>query len=179
MPNEEIRICYHTQEHRTPKLNKPVKCTRDDAWLGDGYYFWDDLDDARKWGITSKKRTGQYEVYKSRVNCENILDTVFNEEHYRFWLKQIEKTAEKLIKKTKMKPTLKEINDYFKERASWDDLDGIMFQDLPGNLDFLLVKPIEYGRKKRAFVYKKRIQIAIYKLHAVLNFDLFEVDDCM
>ncbi len=169
---------FHTQEHREEKLNAPIICLRDDAWLGEAYYFWYEEFDAHRWGKTSKKRTGKYEVYTSRIFCENVLDTVFNEEHYLFWLKQIEKVATRIIKNTGEKPTLKEINDYFKERATWEEVDGIMFQDLPSNHRFLKVKPIEYRSKKRAFIYRKRIQIAVYDLKIVNNFVLLSVEKC-
>jgi len=174
-----IRNLYHTQEHRNTELLQPKKCYRDDAWLGEAYYYWYDEDDAHRWGSYSKRNTGKYEIYTSRVDCENVLDTVFNEEHYLFWLKQIEKVAKKIIKKTNQKPSLKEINDFFKEKGQWNDVDGIMFQDLPNNFDFLLVKPIKYRRKVgRPFVYRKRIQLAVYNLDKIINFTLYKVDDC-
>ncbi len=125
-------------------LTMPVKCVRDDAWLGDGYYFWDDIEDAEAWGDNSKRRTGKYQVYKADINCENVLDTVFNEDHYRFWNKQIEKAAEKIAKVTGYKPTIKEVNAYFKKNNNWSSVDGIMFQDLPKNQNFLMVVSFYY-----------------------------------
>lgn len=173
-----IRELYHTQEHRQNELTAPMKCCRDDAWLGEAYYFWADKFDADRWGSMNKRRTGYYEVYLSKIQCDKVLDTVFNENHYYFWLKQIEKVALKFIKKTGEKPTLKEINDYFKEKGQWDEVDGIMFQDLSNNFDFLLVKPIEYPGKRRPFVYKKRIQVAVYNLDIILSFALHKTEKC-
>lgn len=173
-----IRNMFHTQERRMKELISPIKCFRNDAWLGEAYYFWYDEFDAHRWGNTSKRQTGYYEVYEAKIDCEDVLDTVFNEEHYLFWLKQIEKAATKIIKSTGEKPTLKEINDYFKERAVWSDLKGIMFQDLPNNFNFLLVKPIEYRTRKRPFVYKKRIQLAIYDLEIMKEFVLLTSESC-
>jgi len=49
---------------------------RKDAWLGEAYYFWDDLEDAHKWGTKSKKDTGYYEIYKAKINCEDVLDII-------------------------------------------------------------------------------------------------------
>lgn len=164
---------FHTQEWRRVELKAPIKCVRDDAWLGEGYYFWYELFDAEQWGHTSKKITGYFEIYNATINCENILDTVFNEEHYSFWLKQLEKVAKIFIKKTNIKPTLKELNDYFKERGTWADVDGIQFQDLPTNVNHLLVKPIEYRKDKRViFAYRKRIQLAVYNSKIIANFAL-------
>ncbi len=173
------RNMFHTQENRDQELIEPIICLREDAWLGEAYYFWYDEFDAHRWGKTSKKKTGRYEIYSADIECDNVLDTVFNEEHYLFWLKQIEKVATKIVKQTGEKPTLKEINDYFKDRATWDEVDGIMFQDLPSNFNFLLVKPIEYrNNKKMAFIYRKRIQLAVYNLEIVNNFVLFTIEDC-
>jgi hypothetical protein len=172
---------YHTQETRDTELIEPKMCIRSDAWLGDAYYFWYDIDDANNWGHTSKKRTGYYDVYVAEIDCENILDTVFNEDHYLFWLKQIERVAKKIVKSTGYKPTLKELNDYFKENAQWDDVDGIMFQDLPFNKS-LMVQPITYhkkhGKKRQSFVYRKRIQLAVYNLSIIISFALLCSERC-
>jgi len=169
---------FHTQECRENELVEPCECTRDDAWLGNGYYYWYDIDDAERWGRNSKRKTGSFEIYESQIDCSNVLDTVFNEEHYLFWLKQIEKAAKQIVKKTGQKPTLKELNDYFKERAVWDEVHGILFQDLHSNFNFSMIKPIEYRGKKRPFVYKKRIQLAVYSLEIILTFALILRDTC-
>lgn len=155
---------YHTQESRKNTLKKPIPCVRDDAWLGNGTYFWYDLEDAEYWGNTSKKATGCYEIYISDIQNENVLDSVFNEDHYFFWLKQVEKIAKVIIKKTQIKPTIKELNDYFKERGTWDEVDGILFQNLPTNPNRLLIRPIKYNIKRVIIAYRKRIQLAVYNL---------------
>jgi|AntRauTorckE6833_2_1112554.scaffolds.fasta_scaffold06443_3 hypothetical protein len=164
------RKMFHTQEKRRINLDNPIECIRADAWLGDGFYFWDDEQDAINWGHNSKRRTEYFQIYVGNIDCENVLDTVFNEEHYRFWLKQVEKAAKHFLRKTGIKPSIKDINDYFQERAIWNEVDGIMFQDLPKNEDFLLV---------RALYYKKRIQLVVYNLGIVSNFDLLKEDKCL
>lgn len=161
------REVFHTQEKRSQNLNRPVKCTRSNAWLGDGYYFWDDEQDAVKWGHDSKRQTGKFQIYKAIANCENVLNTVFNESHYRFWLRQIEKTAKVITKKTGIKPTIKDLNDYFKERGTWEEVDGIMFQDIPE-------KELHVER----FFYRKRIQLAIYNLDILKDFALYDEGKC-
>lgn len=173
-----IRKMYHTQEKRDTTLTSPCICVRDDAWLGEGHYYWYNEEDACIWGKNSKKRTGFYEVFISEINCEDVLDTVFNEEHYLFWLKQIEKVALKIVKATGEKPSLKELNDYFKERGTWTEVSGIMFQDLPNYFNLSMVKPIQYGEKKRTFNYKKRIQLVVYNLKIVLTFAPIYSDSC-
>lgn len=48
------REMFHTQEKRVERLTQPIRCTRPDAWLGYGYYFWGDLYDAIIWGRQSR-----------------------------------------------------------------------------------------------------------------------------
>ena len=99
--------------------------------------------------ITIDYFTRRLACYKQEFYMTIFYNNEFNEEHYFFWLKQLEKVAKSFILKTKIKPTLKELNDYFKERGTWGDVDGIQFQDLPTNVNHLLVKPIEYRKGKR------------------------------
>lgn len=160
---------YHTQEFRGTILSNPIKCIRNDAWLGDGYYFWYYEDDAMMWGNKSKKRTKKYDIYKARIVSEDVLNTVFNEDHYIFWVKQIELVSKKIIKQTQLKPTLKEINDYFKDKGIWSEIDGILFQDISKDPVKYLVKEMQY---------KKRIQFALYNKNKMTNFAHHFTGDC-
>lgn len=161
---------YHTQEKWDNRLKGPLECTKDNTWLGLAWYFWYDENDAHFWGITSKKRTGYYEVYSADIDCENILDTVFNEEHYLFWVKQIEKAQKVFAKKTGKMVTLKQLNDYFLERKAWGNATGIMYQNIPEKGQNEIVKD---------FHYKKRIQIAVYDLAIMSNFAYYAEGKCV
>lgn len=154
---------YHTQENRREELTEPLFCNKDNAWLGNAYYFWENEDDANFWGIKFKNKTGKYDIYKVEIYSDDILDTVFNREHYYFWIKQVEKAAKNFIKRTGSKPSLKEINDFFKERNIWTRIDGILFQDISEN-------PIHFMVKE--FQYKKRIQLALYDKEKINTFAL-------
>jgi hypothetical protein len=157
-----IRKMFHTQGHRRlPYLTKPLMCKRDDAWLGIGYYFWYEEQDAIYWGQVGKRSFGRYVVYSANVNCENVLDTVFNEEHYLFWYKIIDKIADDILLKTGRKPSIKQVNYFLKEKNVWKDITGIMFQDLPNNQ--LLNKVI-------TLLYRKRIQVVVFDINIVSNF---------
>ena len=160
---------YHTQEKWSDQLDSPVLTTNQDAWLGEGYYFWYYENDAVWWGRTSKKRTGYYEIYKANINCDNVLDTVFNESHYSFWIQNIEKAIEKYMKTRKDSLTLKYINEFFKEKGVFDGVDGVLFQDISNNPENWIVKK---------FQYKKRIQIAVYNLRIISNFALHFEAEC-
>lgn len=163
------RKMYHTQERWAERLTEPIICKRDNAWLGVGYYFWDEEVDAIHWGHNSKRRTGYFEIYTADIVVDDVLDTVFNEEHYNFWRKQIEKVATTITKKTGKKPTLKELNTYIAERANWAaNIAGIMFQDLPKSSDLLVAD----------LYYRKRIQVAVYNKSIVKNFTFYDSMEC-
>lgn len=151
---------YHTQEKRKEKLASGALTINPDAWLGDGIYFWYYEDDATWWGITAKRNCGYYEVYKADIECDNVLDTVFNEEHYNFWISKIEEAIKKFVK-GKKNLSLKYLNDFFKEKGAFTGVDGVMFQDISDNPDSWIIKK---------FQYKKRIQLVAYNPLIISNF---------
>lgn len=157
-----IRKSFHTQENRgSEKLTSPIKCCRDDAWFGETHYFWENVDDADYWGKVSKRATGLYDVYCSNIDCSDFLDTVFNEEHYRVWLNSIEKLALKFKIELGKELSLKELNDYFKDKGLYKEVEGVVFQDISGNEKHFLI---------RSFQYKKRIQLAIFNEKVIKDF---------
>ena len=160
---------FHTQEARPKKIAAPIECLKDNAWLGNGFYFWYSLEDAMYWGRVSKKRTGEYEIYSGSIDFEDVLDTVFNEDDYLLWIDIIEKAAVKFVKKTNRKPNLKELNDYLKDRGAFEGIDGIMFQDISKNPEHYLVEE---------FQYKKRIQLVAYNLRIISNFEPDSIYPC-
>lgn len=158
---------YHTQEKRQNRLVQPIRCTRSDAWLGYGYYFWSDLNDAVIWGLQSKKNTGEYEIYKGIVESDNILDTVFSEKGYQFFLDAMDKVIKDCQKKSGRKIGTSDVCKYLMEKAKWYDfLDGVMFADCP-NTDI------------ERFNYRKRIQLALYKLDCLVSFDFLKEGLCL
>ncbi|MCD4745937.1 MAG: hypothetical protein K8R58_06530 [Bacteroidales bacterium] len=161
---------YHTQENRFEELNEPIICKKNNAWLGEAFYFWEEESDADFWGNTHKKKTGKYEIYSSEISIDNILDTVFDRKQYLWWIKQVEKAAKTFMKKTNSKPTLKEINDYFVDKNIWTKIDGILFQDISQN-------PVHFMVKE--FQYKKRIQLALYNKEKIINFALHSTGECV
>lgn len=161
---------FHTQEKWEKQLLEPIKCLKDNAWLGVAWYFWYDEEDAVFWGITAKRRTKYYEIYSALLDCENVLDTVFNEEHYLFWVKQIEKAQKVFAKNVGIVPNLKQLNDYFFERNIWNKFSGIMYQNVPQNGSNEIIKD---------FHYKKRIQLAVYDLRIMRNFAHVSEGQCV
>ena len=170
--NLMVRKMYHTQESRGTLLNNPIICNRPDAWLGTGYYFWYDISDAHIWGNKAKKNTGSYDIYEGVIDSENILDTVFDENVYIWWIGLLEQADKEIRKKhsSNKKPTLKQINDYFKKSPGWEDVHGVLFQDLPDSYDYSVIEPIPTKQGGRVFAYKKRIQLALYKKSCLKEF---------
>ena len=108
-----------------------------------------------------KRNTGEYEVYKALIDCENVLDTVFNEEHYLFWIDKVEKAIAKLLEYDRRKLSLHELNRLFKKDGVFTGIDGIMFQDISNNSEYWI---------SDKFQYKKRIQLAVYNRGIIKNF---------
>jgi hypothetical protein len=156
-----IRKMFHTQGFKLPYLNRPIICKRRNAWLGTGYYFWYEDNDAIIWGKEAKRDFGSFVVYVADIDCENILDTVFVEKHYLFWCKVIDKVADDILKKTGRKASIKEVNDILKKNNVWKDVTGIMYQDIPNNPD---------RNKVMTLLYRKRIQLVAFDLNIVSNF---------
>lgn len=178
--NKEYLVGYHTQEFRIEgELDAPISCDFENAWLGSGYYFWTDLEFAKYWGEDFKMRnTGYYDVYSAEIDVEKCLNTVFNEKHYFFFLRCIEKAINYFQQKEEG-VNLKEVHEFL-EYNFWRKLGvtGILYDDLPSNPRN---KPnrkysvIEYRENKKTnfLYYKKRIQIVIFDLDEVHNFFLF------
>lgn len=160
---------YHTQEKRRFRINAPIPCVKDNAWLGSAQYFWYDKDDAVHWGITSKKATGYYEIYEANIDCSNVLDTVFNEEDYIIWIKAIKK-AQKRFSKAGKTPTIKLLNEFFYDNNIWSRFSAIMFQDISNNTDNLITA---------GFQYKKRIQLAVFDNATIKDFTFESEGKCV
>ena len=114
-------------------------------------------------------KANKYEIYESSFDEENILDTVFNEEHYNKWVKLLENAADLIWKRIKQKPTKEQINKFLKEKNIFHDVTGIKFQDIQANNNYL---------KILNFHYKKKLQLVIYDLRIMLTFNFLEEGDC-
>lgn len=164
---------YHTQEKWPQRLTDPIICVRRDAWLGEGFYFWDLQQDARIWGRTSKTTTGAFEIYSADLDCTDVLDTVFNEEQYSWWMNEIERVAGVLQHKSSgaSKPTKWQVYRYIHGKRIWDaaKVAGILFEDLTDN-----------PQRSRIvdFHYKKRIQLAAFTLRIVSGFTFLLEHKC-
>lgn len=163
------KTLLHTQEKRATNLSAPVECIHEDAWLGRGWYFWFDVDDAHNWGRQFKRATGYYQIYSARVATDKVFDTVFNEKQYLFWLETIELVLNQLAKNP-TKVTLQDLNEFLADDHFYDDVDIVMFQDISPKQKNVIGGGV--------FHYKKRIQIAVFKLSVVSDFKLYLENRC-
>jgi len=162
---------YHTQECRPAVLNQPLKCVNKKAWLGFGYYFWLEMEYAHYWGQDSKihEKSESYDIYQADLNIENCINTVFDEEGYVFFIEKIEDAIQR-YKNRKIPITLNNVNRYLEEKV-WPKLgiSGIIYDD----------KPTNPRNKNRIYseipdlYYKKRIQVVIFDLEKICNFELY------
>lgn len=67
------------------EANAPFKCTRSDAWLSPGYYFWEkDLERAHQWGrfaYIKGERAEGYVILRAELTLPKLLDLVGDREH--------------------------------------------------------------------------------------------------
>lgn len=93
---------YHTLEDRNNaeeiQLRGPKKCLRSNAWLGEGYYFWDSLVKwAHDWGWKGYK--GKYMIFRGEIvidqNTFDLYGNVVQQE--AFWALYEELKGRKVI----------------------------------------------------------------------------------
>ena len=162
---------YHSQECRSVELEQPLKCVNKKAWLGCGYYFWLEEEYAHYWGQDSKvhEKSESYDVYRADLDIKSCINTVFDEEGYLFFVDKIEEAI--LHFKNKVKSfTIDEINRLLAEKV-WPKhgIEGVIYDD----------KPTNPRNKNRIYseipdlYYKKRIQVVIFDLKNICNFELY------
>lgn len=165
-------VGYHTQEYRPADqaLEEPICCTDHTAWLGVGYYFWIDLTFAKYWGIDCKiGHSGAYDVYNAFIESDNLLNAVFDEEGYNFFVEKIEATIEHLKSVNAKHVTIGRVHRYLADNI-WKELGvtGIIYDDLPKNV----VDKNRVYSEIHPLYYKKRIQIIAFKLNIIHSFDV-------
>lgn len=164
---------FHTQEARSEKLTAPILCTRSNAWLGVGYYFWTDEEFAHNWGKDSKTRTKFYDIYKVLIDEDKVLNATFNEESYFLFLRSIEKARKHLAKSISEDISLINVHRFLSDKI-WGKLGikGIIFDDIPKNV---VVKGRIYSDIEPLY-YKKRIQIVLFDTKNIITFAQYSMD---
>lgn len=98
-----MKDLYHANELRPCMPLSFAKCV-EDAWLGEGYYFWESfIENARLWGESHYIKKGKaFQILKSQYDScsENCLDLVDNVEQIREFdsaCKEVEATASEKV----------------------------------------------------------------------------------
>lgn len=171
---KQFLVGYHTQECRVNgPLESPILCNDKKAWLGAAYYFWTEEEYAKLWGIDFKMSTGFYDVYRCLINIENFINTVFDEEGYFLFKEKIEETIAYFESKNQ-KVSLFEVNKFLNQNV-WPGLnvDGVIYDDKPWN-----TKNGRVHSKIPDLYYKKRIQVAVFSLRNIRNFEIYLEEQC-
>lgn len=173
--NKDIHyvVGYHTQEHRPMEqaLEGPIKCHDPKAWLGVGYYFWTDIVFAKYWGVDFKLgKHNAYDVYSAHIEEERLINAVFDQKGYDFFVTKIDSAIEHLKKQNINDVKIGKVHRYLAENI-WSKMNitGIIYDDLPRNKE----------EKERVFseihplYYKKRIQIVTFGIDIIKKFDVY------
>ncbi|MGO3805988.1 MAG: hypothetical protein ACTJHT_06765 [Sphingobacterium sp.] len=96
----------------------PYKCLRSDAWLGHGYYFWEDsLRPAKYWG--KRMHDNKYIIGKGRceINEENCFYLVGSVKHNEFFVEALNQISE--IGELSSNVTVPHVIDYLKKTGQF------------------------------------------------------------
>ncbi len=166
-----IKKIYQTVEDRSNadflESYGPIKCVRKDAWLGEGYYFWEEfVENAHLWGRIIHKN--KYIVCIGNCNDEHIYDlTVSNIDNLKEFkqyydiVRNIDPKKEYTVSQIleHMRSHVKTF-DYFAVRA--DGVDSFTFNPL------LKENRVKFHQAKKAYLnLTPQIQICIYNKEKV------------
>ena len=79
------RHLYQSVEDRGRVEYTPIFCEAKDAWLGQGYYFWDsEINDAHWWG--QEHYNGFYVICQSKYDYDSLeyFDLLGNTDHRKY-----------------------------------------------------------------------------------------------
>lgn len=119
-----IRKAYQTLEDRDNpdevEKDGPFLCNRKDAWLGEGYYFWDSfIENAHWWGQEGARYQNGYIICESSFELnEKCLDLYDNPEHIKMFNLAIQSMKEQGLFKEN-KTTLGTIIEFLKQSPNF------------------------------------------------------------
>lgn len=177
-----VKTIYQTLEDRDNpdyiELHAPFKCNRKNAWLGNGYYFWDTfIEIAHWWGEFSYNNSYVICEASCDFNEENCLDLVGNTEHMLEFHNAIN-----LLKKQKLiknKTTVARILSFMKSKIPEFNYDAIRVYGINSignkeeNKKYLYRLPF-ITNQAQFLDYKPPIQICVFNKKRV-NFRNFKI----
>lgn len=161
---------YQTIEDRNNlshvKRHAPFKCTRKNAWLGHGYYFWDtNINWAHEWGENSyKKEDRNYMIIQSHFNLDENCFDIFGSVKCQQECKDV---IDELKRNSKTKHlsnfTVSNVIQYMKDLKIFD-YSAIRAGDMRSKIK------ISFNKNKREHTYiNQRVQICIIDKDKVLE----------
>jgi hypothetical protein len=161
---------YHTvQDRENPdfiETEGPFLCARENAWLGEGYYFWDsDIDWAHEWGLFNKNRWKKgYVICEGTINNDplllwDIFGNVLHKKELEYAQKLI---AESGYHENPEQILVHEIIGYLKKKGTFA-YKGIRAAHLPKKTTKIIpfVKATEKKPKPEHMTVGERVQICV------------------
>lgn len=156
----------------------PFKCTRADAWAGDGYYFWDShIELAHFWG--TRVYRSDYVICSAVGKCdETLLDLVGIGAHRKIFTILEAKVSERLHQR---RITFRDIIQFARNQGWLTEFSGIRFEGktsilhVADNQDYYRELPIHerHGRtfyldvfppNQLCLFYKNALSLCNYKI---------------
>jgi hypothetical protein len=157
---------YHTVEDRgnpdVIEVDGPFKCTRKNAWLGPGYYFWDSkIEWAHKWGKDAYKEKG-YVICSAQIEnkTEVMFDLFGNVQHQDEFIQVFEALSAKL--NTGEKPPLVAEIIHFLVNQNLFPYKSVRAHD-----EWNQAKVISFYQERAKMRIGQRVQICLFEKNSV------------
>lgn len=152
---------YHTLEDRDNadevEINGPFICTRNNAWLSDGYYFWDsDLELAHEWGrVGYQLRRKQYLICQGEIlNDDFIFDLVGSVLHQKTFIAMMDLLLEQLP--NGVEPRMVDVLDFLRSNGAFP------FNAIRAADKHLKSREVSFGGKRGEYaILNQRTQICL------------------
>ncbi len=160
---------YQTLEYRDNndeiETEGPFECTRPEAWLGRGYYFWDsNIEWAISWGENAYVKNGKDFVIGSCIIDldQDCFDLFGNVECQQELVKIIDEFKESGLINENHKLTLPNIIEYLKQQGIFP------YKSIRAGDNYSPVKVLFPGNRGEYIVVNQRVQICIIQKKGVI-----------
>ncbi len=155
---------YQTLEYRNNndyiEKDGPFPCTHSNAWLGDGYYFWDTfINHAHLWGMNSYKQNG-YVICKSIIDLQNLNIFDLDSPQHLLVIKEVRDILKSKYPNETI--TVPYIINYLKDNVAEFNYNAVRARGITENNFNNSKRFIKYNPQKRSFLdLTPQIQICI------------------
>lgn len=141
--------------------NAPFLCQKVNAWLGDGYYFWDTfIENAHWWG--EKVHSGNYIICKFHCDFDDkCFDLVGNTEHlmaFHTIIKEMQRRDKIDVEKT----SVRKILEFFNQKIGFE-YEAIRVSGINSKSGTDYIHRLKFNPDKPQYLdYKPAIQVCIF-----------------